>query len=104
MMASVVNEPKTSTFQIRVNPEYKEELERLYADCGMTLTQAVNIFFQMSLKAGGLPFMVNRDPSIILNDATVNYLLEQHRIGMESSNGGIWTSLEDAKKRYGARQ
>jgi len=104
MVASVVNEPKTGTFQMRVNPEYKEELERVYADCGMTLTQAVNIFFQMSLKVGGLPFIVNCDPNIILNDDIVKYLMEQHKIGMESSKDGSWTSLEEAKRRYGARQ
>ena len=104
MASNVVNEPKTGTFQIRVNPEYKDELERLYADCGMTLTQAINIFFQMSLKTGGLPFVVNRDSSIVFNDGTVDYLMEQHRIGMESSKDGPWTSLDEARRKYGGRR
>jgi antitoxin component of RelBE/YafQ-DinJ toxin-antitoxin module len=91
----VVNEPKTGTFQIRINPEYKAELERLYSDCGMTLTEAVNVFFQMSLRVGGLPFLVNSDPKIVLNDRLADYLEEQHRIGKESADEKGWISEEE---------
>ena len=38
--------PKCSTFQMRINLEIKEREERIYANCGTTLTDAVNTFLQ----------------------------------------------------------
>lgn len=38
--------PKDSTFQMRINLEIKERVERIYANCGTTLTDAVNTFLQ----------------------------------------------------------
>ena len=46
---NIVDAPKTGTFQMRINPEVKKQVESLYAKCGMTLTDAVNAFFQQSL-------------------------------------------------------
>ena len=46
---SIVDAPKTGTFQMRINPEIKKQVESIYAKCGMTLTDAVNAFFQQSL-------------------------------------------------------
>ena len=55
---SVASAPKTATFQMRINPEIKKEVEDLYAASGMTFTDAVNAFIQQSLNVGGLPFLV----------------------------------------------
>ena len=49
---NIVDAPKTGTFQMRINPEVKKQVESLYAKCGMTLTDAVNAFFQQSLNVG----------------------------------------------------
>jgi addiction module RelB/DinJ family antitoxin len=101
---AVLNDPKTGTFQMRINPEYKVELEKLFSECGMTLTEAVNVFFQMSLRAGGLPFIVNTDPRIVLNDRLVDYLEEQHRIGKESAESKGWITEEEMLSKYGVNQ
>ena len=101
---AVLNDPKTGTFQMRINPEYKAELEKLFSECGMTLTEAVNVFFQMSLRAGGLPFIVNTDPRIVLNDRLVDYLEEQHRIGKESAESKGWITEEEMLSKYGVNQ
>ena len=45
-MLNVTNSPKTATFQMRINPEIKKEVESIYANCGMTLTDAINAFLQ----------------------------------------------------------
>ena len=47
---SVATAPKTSTFQMRINPEIKKNVEDIYARAGMTLTDAVNIFLQQSFE------------------------------------------------------
>ena len=49
---------KDTNFNMRMNKQKKEDLESLYGRLGMTLPEAVNIFFENSLLVGGLPFEV----------------------------------------------
>ena len=60
-MDNIVSAAKTDMFRIRINPDIRTELERIYAKIGLTLTDAVNEFFQLSLNAGGFPFFVTED-------------------------------------------
>lgn len=59
---TVSSAPKNTVFQIRMNSEIKSELEEVFAKSGISLTDAINIFFQQSLNMGGLPFVVNQNP------------------------------------------
>ncbi|MBE5910530.1 MAG: type II toxin-antitoxin system RelB/DinJ family antitoxin [Pseudobutyrivibrio sp.] len=43
---------------MRMNKQKKVRLEDLYGNLGMTLAEAVNIFFEKSLMEGGIPFDV----------------------------------------------
>ena len=47
-MKRAVSAPKTGMFRIRVNPDMRKQLEAIYAQNGLTLTDAVNVFFQQS--------------------------------------------------------
>ncbi len=47
-----------SKFSVRISPEKKASLEFLYNSLGLTLAEAVNIFFEKSLTVGGIPFDV----------------------------------------------
>ncbi len=49
---------KDTNFNMRINRKKKSDLEALYSQLGMTLPEAVNIFFENSLLVGGLPFEV----------------------------------------------
>lgn len=49
---------KDTNFNMRMNSREKAELEVLFAQLGMTLPEAVNIFFKKALLEGGLPFEV----------------------------------------------
>ena len=49
---------KDTNFNMRMNSEKKTALESLYSSLGMTLPEAVNIFFENSLLVGGIPFNV----------------------------------------------
>ena len=101
MNAEIVsNEPKTGTFQMRINPEYKKQLEELFARCGMTLSEATNVFFQMALTTGGLPFNVNSDPKVILSDRSVTYLEREFRKGLESAEKDGWISDDAMHTKY----
>ena len=50
---------KSSTFQMRINPEVKKEAENVFSTYGLTLSDAVNIFLQQSIHEGGLPFLLS---------------------------------------------
>ena len=65
---------KDANFNMRINKQKKADLESLYARLGMTLPEAVNIFFENSLLVGGLPFTVrlpryNRETEAAMQEA-----------------------------------
>jgi DNA-damage-inducible protein J len=47
---------KSANLYIRIDPETKTEAERLFANFGITITDAVNMFLYKSIMVGGLPF------------------------------------------------
>lgn len=51
---------KTSNINIRIDPDLKEQAEKLYGSFGLSIAEAINIFLHVSLMEGGLPFEVRR--------------------------------------------
>ena len=49
---------KTTNINIRTEPEVKQRIEHLFSQFGITVSDAVNIFFHQSLMKGGLPFQM----------------------------------------------
>ena len=76
-MENYISAPKTDTFRIRVNPEMRSRLEQVYAKTGLTLTDAVNVFFQQSLNAGGFPFPVTDGNAEIVRAKALNRLMRE---------------------------
>ena len=65
---------KDANFNMRINRQKKSDLEALYSRLGMTLPEAVNIFFENSLLVGGIPFDVrlpryNRETEAAMQEA-----------------------------------
>ena len=50
---------RTERIQVRVTPEVKEKSEALFRRCGLSMSDAVNMFLHQSLNADGLPFTVD---------------------------------------------
>ena len=94
---SVTDMPKTATFQMRINPEIKRKAEDIFSQCGMSLTDAVNIFIQQSINAEGLPFFVTTNSKSALQSQAVSYLLSELKKG-ETDN---WVSEDDVLKELG---
>lgn len=44
-MDQILSLPKTDVFRLRINPEVRKDLEAVYSKNGLTLTDAVNVFF-----------------------------------------------------------
>ena len=49
---------KTASLNIRLNPKTKSDAEALFANFGITITDAISMFLNQSLLVGGLPFSV----------------------------------------------
>lgn len=93
---SVATAPKTGTFQMRINPEIKEQVETIYANCGMTLTDAINAFIQQSLNVEGLPFLVTQNSREALYGQAVTQLMMELKKGEDSvKSEADWISEED---------
>ena len=75
---SVANSPKTATFQMRINPEIKNCVEDIYARCGMTLTDAINVFIQQTINTEGLPLIVTQNSKDALKEQKFAEWSEEH--------------------------
>lgn len=78
----IVSSPKTDMFRMRINPELRQNLEAVYAKNGLTLTDAVNIFFQQSLNAGGFPFSVTSDNAEMVKAKALSRLMKELDAGI----------------------
>ena len=87
MTTTVTAMPKTATFQFRINPKVREQAEAVYAGCGLTLTDAINIFIQQSINVDGLPFVVTRKSKAAKHEQAVNRLMAEIAAGEESADG-----------------
>lgn len=82
---TVATAPKDSTFQVRINSEIKKAVEEIYANAGMTLTDAFNIFIQQSLNVEGLPFIATKNSLEALREqALAMRMLELKRAELQS--------------------
>jgi len=98
----VVSGAKSATFQMRMNPEVKARVEEIYADCGMTLTDAINTFLQQSINVGGLPFLVSRNNKELLRQKAIDLLMDELRAGDASiQSDADWVSEADMATEFG---
>ena len=99
---SVATMPKTSTFQMRINPEIKDRVEEIYANCGMTLTDAINVFIQQSINAEGLPLIVTQNSKEAIKEQAIAILMGELKKGESSvKSENDWVSEEDILAEFG---
>ena len=100
-ITNVTAAPKTATFQMRINPDVKQQVEDIYARQGLTFTDAVNIFIQQSLNMGGLPFLVSPENEAYMKDKAMRRLIAEIQRGWDSAEKDGWVSEEDAYRLLG---
>lgn len=98
---SVATAPKTSTFQMRINPEIKKNVEDIYARAGMTLTDAVNIFLQQTINVQGLPLIASADSKTAIKEQAKVLLMMELERGLKSAKEEGWVSEEEMWKEFG---
>ena len=84
-MENIVSSAKTDMFRIRINPVLRKQLEDVYGKNGLTLTDAVNVFFQQSLNAGGFPFEVNDNNAEIIKAKAMARLMKELKAAQEDA-------------------
>ena len=93
---NIMNAPKTSTFQMRINPEIKSQAEQIFQNCGMTLTDAINVFIQQAMNVGGMPFIVTQNSREALKDQAIARLMAEIQKGRNSVRSeSDWVSEEE---------
>ena len=103
-LINVTAAPKTTTFQMRINPEVKQHVEDIYARQGLTLTDAVNIFIQQSLNMGGLPFLASSENEAYMKAKAMRRLMDEIQQGWDSAEKEGWVSEEDAYRLLGVEE
>ena len=96
--------PKTATFQMRINPEIKQQVEEIYAQQGLSFTDAVNIFIQQSLNMEGLPFLASPENGEYMKAKAVRRLMAEVQKGWDSAERDGWVSEEDAYRQLGIEE
>ena len=98
---NVVNSPKTTTFQMRINPDVKKKVEEIYAAHGLTMTDAVNIFLQQSINEGGLPFLASPQNEEYMKTKALRRLMSEVQKGWDSAEREGWLTIEEVEKQLG---
>lgn len=98
---NVVNAPKTATFQMRINPEVKRQVEAVYASQGLSFTDAVNIFIQQSLNDNGLPFLPSPENAEFMKAKAMRRLMDEVQKGFDSGEKEGWLSLDEVEASLG---
>lgn len=75
----------SSNISIRMDNDLKAAAEELFAELGMNISTAFNIFVRQSLRERGIPFKITEGTP---NKETVSALLEAERIAKDSSIKG----------------
>jgi DNA-damage-inducible protein J len=84
---------KTSTITIRTDDETKRAIEYLYSRFGLTVSDAVNIFFSKSLMEHGLPF----DMKLRYNQETLDAVQEARDIMSGKIRAKAYSSIADMR-------
>lgn len=50
--------PKNISFSVRLDSQLKADAEKLFAELGLSLGSAMNIFLRQSVRIKGLPFPI----------------------------------------------
>lgn len=72
----------STNFSVRMDSDVKKQSEALFAELGMNLTTAINVFLRQSIRVGGFPFDVTLN---VPNAVTRAAMQEAERIAHDPS-------------------
>lgn len=78
-----------TTINVRVDEDVKKEASALFAELGLDMSTAINMFLYQAIAQDGLPFEVRRRP----NAETLAALEELRRIQAGEQHAKIYTDV-----------
>jgi len=90
--------PMEATLQVRMDSQVKANVEELYRSLGTSFAEAVRIFAQQSLLAGGMPFRPVLRPWEGLTEAELDQKLTASE---EAIQKGLVYTQEETDARMG---
>ena len=81
----------TTNISIRIDGDIKKQADALFAELGMNISTAFDVFIRQALREGGIPFDINlNQPS----RDTIAALLEAEKIAKDTSVKG-YTDVDE---------
>jgi DNA-damage-inducible protein J len=72
---------KSNVLSIKTEPQLKSDVEKLYGSFGITVSDAVNMFFYKSLMVGGLPFELKIDKPYVITKQDLDNRIDNLKSG-----------------------
>ncbi|MBR6756619.1 MAG: type II toxin-antitoxin system RelB/DinJ family antitoxin [Peptococcaceae bacterium] len=85
----------TTNMNIRMDKEVKEQAQQIFAQLGMDMTTAVNVFLRQTIRYNGFPFELRLD---IPNAETMAAIQEVQQMKQDPSLGKSYTDVEEMMK------
>ena len=86
--------PNTNV-NIRMDAELKAQADALFADLGLNMSSAVNLFIRQAVRQQGIPFLITRQPTGETLEAMQNALDGKNLSGPYHSISSLAAALED---------
>ena len=83
----------TTNLNIRTDKAIKEQAESIFAELGLNMTTAINMFLRTTVRENGIPFSLKLD---VPNEVTAAAIEEGRRIASDSSVKG-YTNMDDLR-------
>lgn len=83
----------TTNLNIRTDKEIKDQAEQIFAELGITMSTAVNIFLRTAVREHGIPFALKID---VPNDTTVAAIQEGRKM-LKDPTAPRYSSMESLK-------
>lgn len=83
----------TTNLNIRTDKEIKDQAEQIFAELGITMSTAVNIFLRTAVREHGIPFALKVD---VPNDTTAAAIQEGRKM-LKDPTAPRYSSMETLK-------
>lgn len=84
----------TTNLNIRTDKDIKEQAEIIFAELGLNMTTAINMFLRTTIRENGIPFSLKLE---IPNNITIAAIEEGRRIAYDTSVKG-YSNMEELRK------
>ena len=87
----------STNLNIRIDKDVKEQAEQIFAELGINMSTAVNMFLRTTIRENGIPFALKLETP---NELTAAAIAEGRRIASDDSVKG-YTDMDELKAALG---